>query len=263
MARALQGALAYSGFTFRFLEYFAMKAIPAALTLALLTACASSNHKIASSLPGNLHYLSSSSPLACVFEKMVIEAGKESKSTWNFWRWPNRIETRDEMSQQGEIWQKDAGGRIFYTRLFYPERVALEYMPGDLAATGVEPHWEQLEAGLLDPRQLGARLRLLGKEYGSGLNLERYAGTLDGIATEVDWLPSLRLPSRITKRFPERLVILAMRDCRELSKTQTQPLSSQELDSYRHIDFSDLGDMESDPKVQRIMELTGSHHHEH
>lgn len=240
-----------------------IKAASAAVLLALLTACAGPARKPSGALPAGLQGLNGTAPLACSYAKQVAANGKESGSVWNFWRWPERTETRDEYTQQGEIWQRDAGGRIYHTRLFYPERVALEYMPGDLAATGHTPIWEQLQAGLVDPRQLGTQLRLTGQEQSAGLQLEQYSGTVDGIVTEVDWLPSLRLVSHIAKRFPAQTVTLEMRECRELAQAQAQPLSSRELDSYRHIDFTDLGDMESDPMVQRIVELAGGHSHPH
>jgi hypothetical protein len=240
-----------------------MKLLPPFLMLALLTACAASKHDLAPPLAQALKQLASAGPIACTYEKTVTAAGQASQSAWHVWRSADRVETRDDLSRQGEIWQRDAGGRLFFTRLFYPERVALEYAPGDLAATGLTPSWEQVAAALLDPRQLGTSLRLAGKGQVAGLGVEHYAGTLDGVAAEVDWLPALGLPARVAKTFPERAVSLAIKDCAESPKAQAQPLSSQELDAYRHIDFSDLGDMESDPAVRRILELTGGHSHHH
>ncbi len=240
-----------------------MKSIAIALIPLLLAACIGPMRQTPAPLPGNLPRLAGMATLACGFEKTVDSGGKQAKAAWTLWRQPNRVETRDDMSQQGEIWQKDKSGQIFYTRVFFPERVALEYMPGDLAAKGVETRWEQVEAGLLDPRQLGTKLLLQGQRNDAGVKVEHYSGTLDGVATEVDWLPSLGLPARIAKTFPDRVVTIAMRDCGGLAQTSARPISSQELDAYRRIDFSDLGDMESDPSVQRIIELTDGHHHHH
>ena len=240
-----------------------MKMHSAVLLPVLLSACGHTPPIGKPELSANLTSLEGSAPLACGYEKTVIEAGKESKSAWNFWRWPDRTETRDGLSRQGEIWRKDTAGRLFYTRLFFPERVALEYMPGDLAATGMTPSWEQLDAGLLDPRQLGSKLALLSKKKDSGVELEQYSGVPEGVATEVDWLPALRLPARIAKRFPEREVVLALKECAPLDQAKLPPVTLHDLDAFRHLDFSDLGDMESDPAVQRILALTGGHDHDH
>lgn len=241
-----------------------MKAIPAALALALLSACANApHHRSETPLPAGLASFAGAPSLACGYQKTLVEHGLESHSPWHVWRWPDQVQTRDDLSKQGEIWRKDPGGRIFFTRVFYPEQVALEYMPGDLAATGVAPDWGQLQAALVDPRQLGTELRLLGQRDEAGVRVEHYSGKLDGIATELDWLPALGLPARISKAFPERSVSLALQGCANVGQSQPQPLAGAALDRFRHIDFSDLGDMESDPEVQRVVALTGGHHHQH
>lgn len=227
--------------------------------VALLAGCAGPAMK-PETAPASLSGISPTAPLGCRFEKRVADGKTEQRSNLYFWRQAARTETRDDLSKQGEIWEQDSAGHLFYTRLFFPERVALEYSPGDLAATGTTVSWEQLEA-LVDPSAFGKTLKLEGTASFAGLAAERYAGTLGGVATEIDWLPTLKLPSRILKKPQETAMQWSMAECAEASRFSVQPISPQELAGFRQLDFSDLGDMESDPMVQRILELTGGHHH--
>ncbi len=233
------------------------------LLLIFLHGCATSRPPLSALLKGELQSLSATTPTACTYEKSITENGVVASSAWHFWRWTNRTESKDELSRQGEIWQKNATGQIFYTRIFYPERVALEYMPGDMLAIGVQPNWKKIEAGLIDPAQLGRELRLVNRQQNSGLALEHYAGKTNGSDIQVDWLPSLGLPIRVEKQFQGQVVSLSMKECSDLAKGKTMPIATRELDGYRHIDFSDLGDMESDPVVQKIIATIGGHTHHH
>lgn len=229
--------------------------------VALLAGCAGPAPKPAAPEPPSLAGLDPSTPLGCRYEKHMTHGQQERRSNLYFWREAQRTETRDEASKQGEIWQRDGKDKLFYTRLFYPERVALEYTPGDLATVGSTATWEQV-AALVDPQALGKTLQVQGRTGFAGVEAERYTGTENGVATEIDWLPGLKLPARVQRKSPEGVFELTLAECADISKAKQQPITRQELDGLRHIDFTDLGDMESDPAVQRIEAQLGGHHHE-
>lgn len=60
---------------------------------------------------------------------------------------------------------------------------------------------------------------------------------------------------------PEGIITLALKNCD--NTTDSGHFSSKKLESnnFRHIDFTDLGDMEDDPVVQRIEMVMGNHQH--
>jgi hypothetical protein len=114
-----------------------------ALLILCLVACAdSAQHSY--SLPEDLPGLASSPQLACQYEKQVLVGNKVQSTNWYFWRQQQRTETRDALSNQGEIWEAIKPGDYYYTRLFYNERVALEWGQGDLLASGSSPSIKQL-----------------------------------------------------------------------------------------------------------------------
>ncbi len=213
-------------------------------------------------LPQSLATLSANAPLACQFQKS-LDDGKATKTTqWYFWRSPDRTENRDELTNQGEIWSKDAAGRFFYARLFYNEKVVLEFAPGDLAALGTNVKWDELYS-LIDTKKLGHEWPLTGTENVSGSTLEHYAGQLkSGNAITVDWLPQLKLAAGITKKQPEGLTKLSLSSCGAATSVAVKPITEAQLNDFRHIDFTDLGDMESDPMVQHLEKIMGTHEHE-
>lgn len=237
-----------------------MKYLLASSLILFLAACASPTKK-PHTLSAELTNLANPHSLACQFEKKLVTEKNSQSSKWYFWRQARRTETRDALTKQGEIWERNNAGQFFYTRLFYNERVAVEFMPGDLKATGASASWQQLSS-IVDPNTLGKELALTGKENLDKMTVEYYRGTLNGIDTEVDWLPALQLPARIAKKQPDGIFQLSLSGCDELSKAAMQPISKVELDEFRHLDYADMGDMELDPVVQHIEQLMGGHHHD-
>ena len=210
-------------------------------------------------MPSGLAGLASSNQLACRYEKQVVNTGNTQKTNWYFWRQKERTETRDEVSNQGEVWETNNSGGMFYTRLFYNEKVALEFVQGDLAATNLTPSLQQLSS-IVDPRLLGKELALLSKENREGMAIEYYQGVINDVATEVDWLPDLQLPARLVKKLSVGTVTLILSACGSGSQFAVKPITKAELDDFRRLDFTDLGDMEDDPMVQHIEHLLGGGH---
>ncbi|GAB6139593.1 hypothetical protein JCM14076_03220 [Methylosoma difficile] len=236
-----------------------MKILITAALISLLTACAGTAEKKLS-LPENLAAFAPNTPLACQYQKTLDDGKNQQTSHWYFWRTASRTETFDELTHQGEVWERDQAGKLFHTRLFYPEKLALEFVSGDLAALGSEVSWQQLSS-IIDAKNLGRELLPVNQENLNGTVVEHYAGKLNGVQTEVDWLPHLQLAARIDKHFPEGLTRLNLTNCGSAASLAAKPISQAELNNFRHIEFTDIGDMESDPMVQRIEKLMGGHQH--
>jgi hypothetical protein len=205
--------------------------------------------------------LSEDTALSCLYKKTSAIENGSSSSDWHFVREKNRTESRDSASQQGEIWERDSQGRLFLTHVFFAEQAALDYSPGDLNASGRLPAWEAAWS-IIDPTLLGKELKLIKKTTdGNGIAEEIYQGKWAGNETEIHWLPGLRLPTYVKKQAADGQQTLTIMNCWPIDKAAIQPTNESTLSAYRHIDYSDLGDMETDPLVQKIVALSGGHSH--
>jgi hypothetical protein len=104
---------------------------------------------------------------------------------------------------------------------------------------------------------------LVSKETDGKLVIEHYKGIINGVLTEVDWSPALQLPVHLNKALPDGNLTLTITKCGNNAKLNISPITKTELDDFRHLDYTDLGDMEDDPMVKHIEQLMGGHHHEH
>ncbi|KJV07319.1 hypothetical protein [Methylocucumis oryzae] len=228
------------------------------LTVVLtLTGCASSPQDFYE-LPAGLSQITDASVLACQFDKQVTTAKDKQQSHWYLWRAPMRMETRDELTQQGELWERNNQAQMFYTKLFFNEKTIVEFVPGDLAALGKSPSWPQLHS-LIDPAVLGKRLLLTQEQRIGDTQVQHYRGKLQQAEIELAWLPNMQLPLRLWKKMPEEELVLTLKTCAQT--LPVQPISQTELSQFRHLDYTDFGDMEDDPLVKRLEMLIGEHQH--
>ena len=219
----------------------------------LFMACAhrTGNELSALSLAG----LNDQSAISCQYEKSSEQGG--ASTDWAFIRQPNRTESRDFLTQQGQIWEKDSKALISMTHLFHQEKVALEYSSGELAATGKLEGWRK-NWSVINPDQLKQGFRLEKVEKLGGLEALSYTSPVG----DVVWLPSLQLPV-LVRTFHEdgSAEFLTLKSCLPLEHAEIKPTTQAQLEQYRRIDFSDLGDMETDPQVRRVEAMLGGHDH--
>jgi hypothetical protein len=202
-------------------------------------------------------------PVAAEYETVVTETGEHTHrhvNHWRFWRDADLVETRSLNTDEGEIWRRSVKGLIFYERVYHRDRKVVESNPDDLRALHREPDWTKA-ALLLDPELLATRLTFQGRERLGERVALRYVGAADGVDYEVWWLERENLPGLIRQRFPEREVAVRLREAYPLGQAPWPHDVSRE---YASIDYADLGDMESDPFVKRILhggEFGHEHHH--
>lgn len=200
--------------------------------------------------------LTTQSELSCRFDKSHGESDSEV-SRWDFMRLADRTESRDEKTGQGQLWERDPKGNITMTHLFHREKVALEYSAGELAATGQLENWAK-HWSIINPQQLKDGFLLEKRERLGEVDALYYRGA-NG---QVIWLPDLQLPAMIrTDQDNGRTDVLSLRTCAPLARAEVRPTTEAEISRYRRIDFSDLGDMETDPLIRKIESLLGEHDH--
>lgn len=199
-------------------------------------------------------------PAAGRYEEIRKHVDKKPSTTrgWRLWRSQDIVETRSADGAEGELWKRMAGGGMEYTQLYHARRQAVVHYPGDLRATGDAKSWNTLNT-VIDARQL-SRLTHKGQVKVLGRKAEKYSGVLDGIKTEVWWLPKQQLPALVRKTSGGQHVELRLRELRPLARAALQSTSDEQLADYRVIDFADLGDMEYDAFVKSIQAGKGHRH---
>jgi hypothetical protein len=193
----------------------------------ILTACAHSQHE-----PLKINAVNDLPDVAIEFETTVVEANEKVQlHRWKFWRNQNRIETHNLSDNSGEIWIKSVNGKIEYERVFHDQKQIIDYRDSDLASIGENPNWLAM-ATLLTPSE-----------------------ALD-TNSEIIWLSESQIPGLIQRYENGHSITTKM-----VNLKADAPLKTSD---YRHIDFADIGDKESDPFIKSILpKLRGGHQHEH
>ncbi|MGZ8217425.1 hypothetical protein [Methylomagnum sp.] len=234
-------------------------ALLSCLTLAGLSGCASHTPPRLN-LDGN-----ALTPIAAEYETVITDPDGDAHrhiKRWRFWRDADLVETRSLDTDEGEIWRRSVKGLIFYERIYHRDRKVVESNPDDLRALHREPQWHRV-ALLLDPSLLNAQLVFQGRESLAGRPALRYVGVAEGVEYEVWWLEHENIPGLIRQRSPEREIAVTLRETYPLNRAPWPHDTSRD---YASLDYADLGDMESDPFVKRILhgaEFGHSHEHQH
>ena len=199
--------------------------------------------------------------LACRFETTEARTGHgTTHQNWLLWRTPSRIETRNETTQTGEVWTRVSTNQISHDKLFLADRTVLEYAPGELRAAQQRVDWTRLGC-LVEVKALAHDFKLSGTTTILGRRAQQYQRTSASGLEEIWWLPSEQIAALIRRELPDRVVTTQLK---ELHPVDQSPWASSSTAGFRTIDYADLGDMESDPFVQKITRQLGhSHDHNH
>jgi hypothetical protein len=177
---------------------------------------------------------------------------------WRFWREAGRVATENLSAGSGELWQQD-GQAIIHRKFFHDDKRAIEWQTDDLRMTGTLPAWPRL-ALLIDPQTLGA-LTLKRAGWQDNYPYRRYAGVIDGTRWDITIRTDLMLPVSIDRQHDGGRELTMLKSVYAADAAPWQPTDAGQ---YEVIDFSDLGDRERDPFVQKIQgQLPGVHAHSH
>ena len=199
--------------------------------------------------------------MTCQYIRHSMDGSHQSDTSWFLLRAPDRVESYDEMRKESQIWQKDQNGLVSEMHVFHSEKLVLEVSNGDLLASGHLPKWATIWS-MVDPEEIAKNYKSTGHLKIKDMPVEVFQGEKEGIETDLEWLSPLALPVAMKMTSTKGVDALRLKGCWAPAQGPMQPTTQEQLLAYRHIDFSDLGDMESDPQVQRITKLLG-HGHAH
>lgn len=185
------------------------------------------------------------------------------KSNWYMMRTENRIETAGE--GRAEIWDRSERGDVSMRRLFRDEHLILEYHPGDLRAMSMESEWRVL-GSVLDPKVLARFARLSSKKAPGG-PVDVYRGGAGHDRVDVWWNAALSLPALVRRTGDAGSYTMKLVELRDAPPADWPVASRWQTDEFRVVDAADLGDLEHDPLVQRVLRADAPHRpggaHEH
>ena len=200
-------------------------------------------------------------PLAARYQetRRVTGAHKET-ADWYFTRQDKQVET--VRGGYAEIWQRDERGELTLTRVFHHDRKLIQYTPGELRTQGRQKGWSALNT-IIDPRRI-TTLKQTGSVSFLGRPATRYTGKLGEEKIEVVWLTKEALAAKLVRSGRDASITLELKELRATPDSRWPQASLARSENYAYLDGADLGDMESDPFVQRVLGVesgTGGHAH--
>jgi hypothetical protein len=195
-------------------------------------------------------------PLAARYETVGIDrAGRITrKSDWYLVRTTSRIETAGE--GRAEVWERSERGDLSMRRVFRDDQFILEYHTGDLRAMDIKPEWPVL-GSILDPDALPGSSRTGSKKV-LGRTAQVYRSGTGRDRVEVWWIEAVRLPALVKRTGDLGTYTMKLMEIRDSAPSDWPVATHWRTDEFRVVDAADLGDLEHDPVVKRIMRADAS-----
>ncbi len=191
--------------------------------------------------------------------RCAIPCEKPQEGNWYFWRSENRVEIRDGSNEVGEIWRRDGKGQLNFVYVEPAHKRGIEYNASDLRIINHNRPWDRL-ASIVSAEEL-KNLTLTGETQVLGHPAQRYSGKIDNRTVEVLWVPALQLAAKVTSIYPDRQVTTELKSF--LGKQEgVTATSDDQLAQYALVDFSDLGDMETNESMAWLKQATLAPGHE-
>ena len=191
--------------------------------------------------------------------RYALQVGKQ-RTDWYLWRDKDTVETANTAVGQNNLWERLADGSYHYRRVFNQEQRVVEYVPGELRARNAEPDWRTLSSVvsplLLEQLKRGASRTLFGQKA------THYSGVAGGRPIDVWWLERDQIPASLRIGSGADAQRMRLVDVRAEAPDSWPRASEARIAAYALLDASDLGDMESDPFVARLLQAEG-HSHAH
>ncbi|MDH4274411.1 MAG: hypothetical protein OEW08_05185 [Gammaproteobacteria bacterium] len=193
-------------------------------------------------------------PLAAHYTEILKSKNNPSVSSdWYLVRRPGQVETsRDHYS---EVWQRDTRGELTLTRVFHQDRKLIHYTAGELRTQHREKDWDALN-GVVAKMELNKLKRIADTVY-QGRPATRYAGHFGDEKIDVLWLNKESLAAKYVHTYNDRRVTLELKDLQAHPIAAWPQANPKKIEPYDYIDGADLGDMEYDPFVRRVLASDG------
>lgn len=221
-------------------------------------------------LLGVIHEASATAQQASQFQSLAAHyqhthharGERKASSDWYLVRQDNQVATAK--GDYAEVWQRDDRGELSLTRIYHQDRKVIQYTTGELRTQGRLKNWEVLNQ-VLDPGTKEA-LKKSGHTTFMGRKAARYQGKIGGETVKVIWLEKEAIVARLERSGKGYTDTLELKALREKPLATWPSVDLEKVSDYAYLDGADLGDMEYDPFVQRVLGSDGHHHaagHDH
>ncbi len=162
-----------------------------------------------------------------------------------------------EYSDLTEVWKRSADGTCEFERIFNEDKRVVEYVSGQLRSLGVFPDWATLRVAL-DESALQQLQQARGAGNSSFGKVLSYHAKGRGQSISFDWSARHQLPVKLVRRYPDASATeMKLISVGTDAKSHSDAISARS-ESLLRIDAADIGDMEYDPFVKKVIRLDTS-----
>jgi hypothetical protein len=194
--------------------------------------------------------------IAATFESVTeFKAGGRPPVTQleRLWRSAREVETYQVGSKDGQLWKMDVAGEISYCRLLHPERIEVEFLVGDLKANASQPDWGRV-CCIVSPALLHEVLKAGANEKFGETDVQRFTGEIGGQKWTVLWSEADQIAVQVRVEDERAARTVTMKERHPLNESPWQRMRREE---YQNIEFTELGDHDTDKRYVRIMKRIG------
>ena len=194
--------------------------------------------------------------IACQFQTTThLKSGAQpdGQYTWRMWRSAREVEVNQVGARDGEVWALDGAGGVMYARVLHPERAEVLFNAMELRILGRSVDWSRCCA-LVSPEILNGALKETGRQLHSGKEVKEFKGEIASEKWTVLWSDEDQIAVSIEIENESRVSKTVLLERYDLKSGPWERLRSR---GYEQIDYTELGDNDTDPRIKRIMNRMG------
>lgn len=192
-------------------------------------------------------------------KKESLSSKQTHTSTFTLWRKNNYVAHENTNTGITDVWDKGATGRLKPTRYFDHYSRGIEYQPEDVNQGKGDNNWK-IKFQLVD-NHLFSKVEEIQKpasDTSTGCLSEQHftsqpASHSQGTNVQLTWLPNIHLVKLYQEETPTTRITWTLEQLIEDKTVINNAFSSRE--AYATTDFIDIGDNESDPFLQKMINL--------
>ena len=194
--------------------------------------------------------------VACQFETSFRGKDgtqREGKYVWRMWRAKREVEVYQVGSKDGEAWMLDGAGGVILGRILHPERTEVRFDAMQLRILGQAVDWSKC-CSLVSLEFLESALTFRGEGSFLGRPVREFSGQVGSEKWNVLWSSEDKLAVSIEVENEKTVSRTVLQERHELNAKPWERLRDR---GYESIDYTDLGDGDTNPKIRRIMTRLG------
>lgn len=195
-------------------------------------------------------------PVVATYRIRVEVPGGVTENTLQLWRYKNQVAIRYPKSLVTEIWEKTKNNRLHLVKIFEKHKKGIEYQPFEISGS----HDWSVKRQLVSNEAI-SKMNLT-QSAGKGCNLiKNYSIQTNKGVRHLAWLENQALIKSYRETNDQRTTAWTLLS----TSTKQQEIWNKfsALNSYDTIDYTDIGDNESDPFLTSMINFGFIENHSH